>query len=557
MTPSVCIQRCCRAVAVTLAMSASLVLSASCSKISTSGAKGPSTNAWTLHGVLRVGSYEDLDNLNPVLSTQSFVTDVSQMVFSGLFEYDDHGELVPDAALSVPTQRNGGISADGTTITYHLRPGIAFSDGAPLTSADVKYTWEQIVDPDNNVGYRYPYDQVRSVDTPDPLTVVVHLKQPQASFIGSFMRNGNIGSILPRHLLWRYHDLNRVAYNDKPVGSGPFVVASWEPGALLVLRANPRYWRGPPKLREIDYRIIPNQNTLLTDVLSHDIDLYYDAPEVQYATVKDLPGYRVTTIPNMTYEHIDFNCRRPPLDDVRVRQAIAYAIDWKKLVDDVYFGLDPAGMADTPPASWAYDPSVKPYPHDIARAERLLSLAGFSRDASGVLSRGGQRFEIAISTTAGVTSRIKAEELIQQDLARVGIVLRIRNYPANLLFATYWAGGILARGKADLSLYAWEFTTPDPDDTNTMSPDRIPPQGENYTFYSDPAVGAWQKAGEAHYDRAARRPYYVLLQRRFHDEVPFHTIVWRANIDVVNSDLRGFKPAPAVSDFWNSWEWKI
>ncbi len=543
---------------VLLVLTACLLVSGGCSKIETSApGKAPGANPWTIPGVLRVGSYEDLDTLNPLLTTQAFVSDVAQMVFSGLIDFDDHANPVPDIALAVPTPSNGGISPDGKTITYHLRRGVTFSDGAPLTSADVLFTWQQIMNLDNNVGYRYPYDQVTSIDTPDDATVVVHLKAPQASFVTAFMRNGNIGSILPKHLLSGYSDLNRVAYNNKPIGSGPFVIDTWEPGALLVLRANPRYWRGPPKLREIQYRIIPSQNTLLTETMSHTIDLYYDAPEVQYAALRSLSGYRVTAVPNMDYEHMDFNCRRPPLDDVRVRQAIAYAIDWRKLADNVYFGLDTPGMADTPPMLWAYDPQVQPYPHDPARARALLSAAGWVPGADGVLHRNGQPFRIDISTTAGVTSRLKAEELMQQDLRAVGIQLDIHNYPANLLFATYGAGGILAHGKFYLSLYAWEFTNPDPDDTNTMGPNDIPPAGENYTFYADPDIGAWQHAGESSYIHAARRPYYVLIQKRYHETVPFHTIVWRSNIDVVNRDLLNFKPAPAVSDFWNSWEWQI
>jgi len=527
-----------------------------CTKVQTSAGRGGG-NPWTVPGVLRVGSYEDLDNLNPLLTTQAFVSDVAQMVFSGLIDFDDHANPVPDVALAVPTPDNGGISRDGKTITYHLRRGVTFSDGAPLTSADVLFTWQQIVNKNNNVGYRYPYDQVTSIDTPDDYTVVVHLRAPLASFVTAFMRNGNIGGILPMHLLAGNPDLNRAAYNNKPVGSGPFVVESWEPGVLLRLRANPRYWRGPPKLREIEYRIIPSQNSLLTAVMSHAIDLYYDAPEVQYATLRTLAGYRVSAMPNMTYEHIDFNCRRPPLDDVRVRQAIAYAIDWRTLANDVYFGLDTPGMADTPPMLWAYDPTVTPYPHDPERARRLLAAAGWLQGPDGVARKDGQPLRLDIVTTAGVTSRLKAEELIQQDLRAAGIELDIHNYPANLLFATYGENGVLAHGKFYLSLYAWEYTNPDPDDTNLMSPDSLPPAGENYTFYADPQVGAWQREGESSYERARRRPAYVMLQHRFHDAVPFHTIVWRSNIDVYNADLRNFKPAPAVSDFWNSWEWQI
>jgi peptide/nickel transport system substrate-binding protein len=527
-----------------------------CTKIQTSVGGHPG-NTWTVHGVLRVGSYEDLDTLIPTLSQQQFVTDVAQMIYSGLIDYDDHANPVPDVALAYPTERNGGISRDGKTITYHLRHGVKFSDGVPLTSADVKYTWQQIMNPDNNEPYRYPYDDVASIDTPDAYTLIVHLKEPLASFPAAFMANGAIGSILPKHLLDRYANLNHVAFATNPVGSGPFVVVSWEPGTLLTLRANPLYWRGPPKLKEVLYRIIPNQNTLLTDVLSHDVDLYYDAPEVQYATLVKIPGYRVTHVPNMTYEHIRFNTARPPLDDVRVRRAIAYAIDWQALAKDVYFGLDIPGIADTPPSSWAYDPTVLPYPHDLQKARALLASAGWVQDANGTLVRDGQPMRLDIVTVSGVTSRAKAEELIQQNLHALGIELDIHNYPANLLFSPYGSGGILAHGKFNLALFAWTYAQPDPDDSVTLGPDEIPPNGSNYSFWADPQIGAWQEAGRLHYDREQRKRYYVLIQHRIHDMVPLHTIVWRSNFDAVNTDLRNFKPVPDVSDFWNSYEWEI
>lgn len=531
---------------------------AGCSKIQTSvGGINAGGNPWTVHGVLRVGSYEDLDSLNPLLSSQSFVTDVDQMVFSGLIDYDDHANAIPDVALQVPSLENHGISADGLTITYHLRRGVLFSDGVALTSADVKYTWQQIMNPNNNLPYRYPYDVVASIDTPDAATVVVHLKHPLASFIGNFMRNGNVGSILPEHLLRSYADLNRIAFNTHPVGSGPFIVKKWEPGVLLDLTPNPHYWRGPPRLHEVRYQIIPSQNTLLTSVRGHDVDLYYDAPEVQYSTLKSLAGIRVTAVPNMTFEHLDFNCRRYPLSDVRVRQAIAYAIDWRKLANDVYFGLDVPGMADIPPLSWAYDQNVQPYPHDPAKARALLANAGWTPGPGGTMQRAGQSLQLSIATVSGVTSRAKAEELMQQDLRAIGIELEIHNYPADILFATYGSNGVLARGRFDLALFAWEYTVPDPDNTLTIGPDQLPPTGENYTFFADRDIGVWQKAAQRYYRREQRRPYYVEIQQRIHDAVPIHTIVWRSNIDAVNTDLKNFKPAPAVSDFWNSYEWQI
>ena len=544
--------------AVTMAFAVA-VLSGGCTKISTS--RGPAAgggNPSTVHGVLRVGSYEDLDNLNPLLSTQAFVTDVDQMIYSGLIGYDDHANPVPDVALAVPDERNGGVSKDGKTITYHLRHNVLFSDGVALTSADVKYTYEQIVNPNINLPYRDPYDDVDSVETPDPYTIIVHLKRPNARFVAAFMRNGNVGSIVPKHLLETISDFNRSAFNGHPVGSGPFMVKRWEPGVMLDLVANPRYWRGPPKLKEVQYRIIPNQNSLLTAIRSHEIDFSYDLPEVQYSILKSLPGYRVTVVPSMTMEHIAFNTRHAPLDDLRVRRAIAYAINWERLAQKVYLGLDRPGMADESPLLWSYDPNVKPYPHDPAQARALLAQAGWRPGPGGVLERNGAPFRISISTVAGVTTREKAEELIQQDLRAVGIALDVRNYPANVLFATYALGGVLNRGHFDLALFAWFYTVPDPDTlTNTIGPTELPPAGQNDTFYVDPDIGRWQHAAQIRYDRAARRPYYWKIQERIHEAVPEHAIVWRSTIDVVNSDLRNFKPAPAVSDFWNSWEWDI
>jgi peptide/nickel transport system substrate-binding protein len=543
-----------RAAASALAFAA--VCLAACSKLTSGTGGAQSGNAWTHHGVLRIGAYEDIDSLNPLLSFQLSVSDLSQLIYSGLIDYDDHGNPIPDVALQVPSQSNGGISRDGKTITYHLRRNVVFSDGVPLTAADVEFTWQQIVNPKNNLPYRYPYDQAASVQARDPYTLVVHLKSPSAPFVAMFMRNGIVGAIVPKHLLAKYADENRIPFNSRPLGSGPFTIARWEPGSLLDLKANPRYWRGPPKLAEIQYKIIPNQNTLLTAVRSHEIDMYTQATETQFAVLKAIDGFRVTNVPNVGFEHIVFNCRRPPLDDVRVRQAIAYAIDWARLVSDVYLNVDAPGMADESPLNWAFNPQVKPYPHDPQKAKALLAAAGWNPSPSGALEKNGQKLRLSIASVTGITTRQKAEELIQQDLRAVGIELAVRNYPANLLFATYAGHGVLTRGNFDLALFAW-FANPDPDDTQTIASDEIPPRGANDSFYSDPDVDRWVAQGRMHYDRAQRRAYYFKIQQRIHDAVPLHTIIWRANIDAVNTDLRNFKPAPAISDYWNAYEWSI
>jgi peptide/nickel transport system substrate-binding protein len=536
-----------------LALMAACALSLGCAKVSES-ASGPLPPT---PGVLRIGSYEDLDSLNPLLSDELFVEGVCQFIYSGLIDFDDHGLPIPDVALEVPTRRNGLIAPDGKTITYHVRRGVTFSDGVPLTSADVRYTFDQIMNPRNNLPYRTQYDDVASLQTPDPYTVVVHLKEPSAPFVSTFMHNGVVGSILPKHLLASVADFNHAAFNIHPIGSGPFVVKSWQPGALLDLTANPRYWRGPPRLREIQYEIVPNQNTLLTLVRSGGIDLYFLAPETQAAALAAAAGFRVTAVPNMNYEHIAFYCKRPPFDDVRVRQAMAYAIDWRRLQHNAYRGIDQPGMTDTSPLSWAYDPTVHDYPHDLARARALLDEAGWRMASNGVREKNGQPFSVTIASVTGVTTRLDVEQLVQADLRDVGVDVQVRNYPANLLFSTQAAGGVLANGRFDMALYGWSYTIPDPDDTATIGPDALPPIGANYSRYVDRELGNWQRAARESYDPSVRKSNYIKIQRRIHDAVPFYTIVWRANVNAVSDHMLNFKPAPAISDFWNSYEWDI
>jgi len=517
-------------------------------------AAGP--HAWTKTGVLRIGVVRDLDTLSPLLSGQAGATDIDQFVFSGLIRYDDRGEAIPDAATVIPSRANGGISADGKTITYHLRHDVKFSDGQPLTADDVVYTWQQILNPKNNVPYHFPNDQAQSVIARDPYTVVVKLKEPSAPFLAQFMRCGNQGAIVPKHILAAEPDLNKSAYNSKPIGSGPFMVERYTPGSGIEFVPNPHYFGGKPKLERISYRIIPSENTLLISLQSHDIDMYWGAPEQQYRTLRALDGTHISALPSYQFEQIVFNSRRPPFDDRNVRIAAAHAIDWDALTKNVYLDVDLPGVGDVFPKSWAFDPSVKRYDRDLGKARELLDAAGWKVGADGIRMRDGKRLAIDITTVNGIITRQNVEVLVQQQLKDVGFEVQVRNAPASLLFSAYAAGGIFATGKFDLGIYAWT-KVPEPDDTETIGPDRVPPSGANYSGVRDPEIGRLQAAGSREYERAKRKPIYLALQRRLHEVMPYQTMVWRANIDAYNDDLQNFKPGPAVSDFWNPQDWSI
>jgi len=519
-------------------------------------AAAQSRHPYTRAGVLRLGVVRDIDSLNPLISGQAGVTDIAQFIYSGLIRYDDRGNAIPDAAAELPTPANGGISRDGRTITYHLRRNVRFSDGSPLTADDVVFTWQAILNPNNNVPYHYPYDLARSVTARDPYTVVVQLREPSAPFLANFMRDGIQGAIVPRHILGGLHDVNRAPFNLKPIGSGPFMVQAYEPGVGITFVPNPYYFGAKPKLDRIDYRIIPNENSLQVALQTHEIDLYWAASEPQYRLLRTLDGIRVSALPGYQFEQVAFNTRRAPFSDLAVRRAAAYAIDWDVLSRNIYLAVDLPGVNDVFPGSWASDPRVKRYPRDIAKARALLDAAGWRLGPDGIRQNNGKPLAVDICTVAGIITRANAEVFIQQQLREAGFDVQVRNSPASQLFSAYAAGGIFATGKFDLGIYAWT-KTPDPDDTETIGPDRVPPNGANYSGLVDREIGRLQVAAARLYDRSARRPLYFALQRRIQELLPYQTMVWRANIDAYNSDLQNFKPTPAVSDFWNPQDWSI
>ncbi|HEY6357307.1 MAG TPA: ABC transporter substrate-binding protein, partial [Vicinamibacterales bacterium] len=249
-----------------------------CTKISTSTATGPAGAHRTVHGVLRIANNSEPDNMNPVVGNQQIEVDLSMFWGGYLLNWTDENKFIGELAMGEPTAENGGVSKDGLSITYHLRKGVKWQDGPEFTADDVIFTWQAIMNPKNNVSSRVGYELITAIDKKDPYTIVVHLKKPFAPFVASFFTmSGTPYPVLPKHLLAQYPDINRVAYNDKPVGTGPFVVTGWEHGVLITMDANPNYWRGAPKLKRVEYHIIPNENTLLTGLQAHELDFTFNA----------------------------------------------------------------------------------------------------------------------------------------------------------------------------------------------------------------------------------------------------------------------------------------
>ncbi len=505
---------------------------------------------------VRVGMWEEPHTLDPVVSTMSIENDVYQLIYDGLVRYDDRARAIPDLARELPTLANGGISKDGKTLTYHLMPNVKWQDGEPFTAADVVFTWHQIMNPKNNTVDREGYDRITSIDTPDPLTLKVHLSTPYAPSVYLFA-NGSIGSIVPKHLLEHYDSLNRTDADTHPVGTGAFVFKSWTHGGEMHFDANPAYFRGAPKVAHIVVKFIPDQNTMVNALRAHDIDLYFLVSTLQADVVRAIPDTTFATKPSTYYEHLTFNTQRAPLDDRNVRVALCYAFDPDEVFAKIYHHLGGRGPTSFPPTLIGYDPSIHYYPYDPKKAGALLDAAGWHLGADGFRAKDGKRLSFALSSVAGNKLREGLEVVLQRYWRAVGADVAVKNMAASTFFAPMNEGGPLYGGKTDVAIYTSSHDYPDPDVTNALAPDKLPPAGQNTSRFVNAELGRLFEAALRSYDPAVRAALYRRAGRIEVDNVPDYILSWEPSTTSANSDLHNVKPNPVGSDLWNANEWVI
>ncbi|HXF33213.1 MAG TPA: peptide ABC transporter substrate-binding protein [Candidatus Acidoferrales bacterium] len=533
------------------ALVAACVLAA-CTRVGSSTPDG-ARHPWTIPGHLRIGSTDEPDNLNPMFAHTDATDQIDALIFAPVFRYDEHGEFVPELATAVPTYENGGVSRDGKTITLHFRKDVTWSDGVALDARDFRFTWRAVMNPRNNVKLRAGWDDVDAIDLPDRYTAVVRLRQPNVSFVGAL--GGGGGSAyppLPEHLLGKLPDINTAAFNAAPISSGPWLLKKWNHGASLEFAPNPRYWRGAPGLAAVSYRIIPNPDVLFTQLRTHEIDLIDSVTVNHIDELPHLDGIAVGKRLSANWRHLAFNTRRPALSDVRVRLAIAEAVDWDRINTVIYHGYNIRAHSDIMPTSWAA-PDVPLYRHDPADARNLLDAAGWHAGGDGIRRKGGLALRTSISSSTNNQPNEQAEVQMQQQLRAVGIDLEIKNYPVSLLFAQ---DGPLYSGRYDMS---WSVDTngPDPDNAGSWAAQFIPPRGANTTFLSDAIVSQTALAATRSYDRQIRKALYQREEERIHELVPAVFLYWQNQFAAYNSDLKDYKPAQFITSFWNSWEWSM
>ena len=512
------------------------------------------TTAAAARGTLRFAVAAEPLTLDPLLATSTSDDDIFALFCDLLVVTDGRGKTSPLLAARVPSIANGDISPDGRSITYHLRRGVRWHDGFPFTSKDVRFSWQAVMNPRNNVSSRAGYDRVERVDTPDGYTAIFRLKQAYAPAVLMLFGGGQTARLIPEHVLGKASSLNRLDFNQHPIGTGPFKVVSWKRGDSIELVANDAYFLGKPKLARIVIRFVPTMTTSGILLRTHEADLAQLDSDA-YRQLRSDPAVRVVLAPYNAVLSLALNVTRPTLHDVRVRRALAYAIDRKALVEKNTFGTGEVADGDIGPISWAHTDDVAHYDYAPAKAKALLDEAGWKPGSDGIRTKAGRRLTLELVEVAGTTTGHNEDVQIQQMFEAIGVELTIRAFSEGLLFAPPLEGGILATGKFDIAS-GGNVSAPDPDNSFVYTCAAAAPAGQNYSRYCNPAVDAWERRAVAGYDLEVRKQAYAAIEAILADDVPSIFLYWPKARYGMNPALHGFAPN-GVTTTWNAYSWSL
>lgn len=491
--------------------------------------------------------------MNPLLLNGSEAAEIDSLIFSYLLNVDNAGYPVPDVASTVPTLKNGGISADGMTIRYRLRRNVRWSDGVPLTAQDVIFSYTAIMNPQNLTGSREGYDEIRSINAPDPYTVVLKLKQPYSPILLTFFAPNQNYAILPAHLLASYPSLNRVSYNSNPVGSGPYELERWLHGDRMVFVRNPHYFGKRPAIQRIVLKFIPQSETILTQLQTGEIDGTLSADPAIAPYFGSLHRSRVLKTPIPSIGAITFNVHDPILSDSRVRRAFAMALDRESIVSRASDGVRNDADAMRGLFEWAYDPSVRYPQYDARAAAQLLDSAGWRLGSDGVRRKNGAPLRLQILYPAGSAIFTRLVTQIQQKEAAVGIAISVRSEVESELFDTK---GELLDGRFQIALNPW-INGADPELVWFFGCAQRAPGGFNIMEYCSPVVDRAEEAGMRTFDRAQRVRDYATVQEQLARDLPLLPLYQDDEIDVIPNRLRGFTPSAEGIRFQNVQNWSL
>ncbi|MFZ2098298.1 MAG: peptide ABC transporter substrate-binding protein [Anaerolineales bacterium] len=510
---------------------------------------------------------QEFDTLSPIYTNMWFVSVVYPAYLCTPWMFDDNNDPFPYLVTEIPSIDNGGITNDGRSITLKLRDDIVWSDGVPITSADFKFTYDMIMSDSNAVNTRSPYDQIESLETPDPQTVVITFTDPYAPWVATLFSGSTAGTpIIPEHILKPVFDaegtLDTADWNKAPtVGCGPFVFDEWQSGSFARFVANDNYWLGRPKLDELFFQFVPDDASMIAALIAGDGDVgtffaYSDVPQLEDAGVEILnsfSGYNEGWYINMHPEK-----GNPALKDVRVRQALAYAFNRQKLVTDLLLDLTGVAATDWDKSPWV-DPTITPYPYDPEKAKALLEEAGWTdTNGDGTVDKDGVELVLKYGTTSREV-RQNTQAVAQQDLAAVGIGTELLSYDADTFFLGYQDDGPSANFSLDIIEYSDSPDFPDPNTAIWLCSD-IPtdenPSGTSPTGLCDEKLDGLFQLQQTQVDFAERQQTFYEITRYIYDQAYWIGLWLDPDLFGFSDRMTGIKMSGATP-FFNIAEWDM
>ncbi len=501
------------------------------------------------------GNFSDIRTLNSMLSSDTASNQVIGLMFDGLLNYKKDGSLIPALASDMPK-----TSADGMTYTFKLRSGLKWSDGQPLTSDDVKFTYALAQDPaykevaSPRRGDLSKY--IKSIDTPDPQTVVFNMAQVFAPFLSAHGRYG----IMPKHVLGTLDPkaINTAEFNTAPtVVNGAFKFVKWDKGAQVTMARNDGYWQGAPYLDQWIYKVLPDSVAVTNQLKTGEIDIgpidpgQYDALNgVSTITRSEFP------VPVFTFYAYQLDPNKPagPLfQDKAVRQALLYALNRQQIVTAVFFGHASVANSVEPPTSWAYkDKPQVIYDFDKSKAESMLDAAGWMKGSDGIRAKGGLKLKFSMITNAGNKQRESMLQVMQQSWKDIGV-----DATPSLIQFPQLVSQIVSIRTFDMFLVGFNFAE-DPDQSQLWHSRNTAAGGFNGFDFKNDQVDQVLDQAVGTLDKNKRKDLYSQFQDLMSDLTPAPILLFNHGIWGVSNRVQGtdfgpfnqFEPRP-----WNHSVW--
>jgi peptide/nickel transport system substrate-binding protein len=455
-------------------------------------------------------------NLDPRIGLDAQSERIGNLIFDDLLSRGDDLNVAPGLAerWEIP---------DPLNYVFHLRQGVKFHDGRPLTSRDVKWTFDSLLQGKVRSTKAAVYRFVANIDAPDDYTIVFHMKEPSATLLWN-VSDGAVG-IVP------YGSGDEMTRH--PIGSGPFKFVSAETDKEVVLERNDEYWGTKARLERVRFAVVPDETTRALELRKGSADIAIDSltPDTVQTLERD-PHLAKEEAPGTVFAYIGFNLRDPNLKDVRVRQAIAYALDRRPMIEYLWRGEARLARSILPPQSWAYNANVATYDHDPAKANAILDSAGYQKT-------NGVRFHVTMKTSTDANTRLMVA-VMQQQLRDVGIALDIHSAE----FATFLSD--VTRGAFQIYGLRWVGGNEDPDIFEyAFHTAKFPPNGANRGYYSNARVDTLIDQARREVDQTKRKTLYAEVQTILADQLPYIDLWYLDNVLVHNRRVMNLKLNPA------------